>query len=158
MKNENARCWCGSYLVGKPHNCIGTKERVEELLKKIEVLEAKAGKWEQFETASDVNKYIESLEGQVGRLRDMLNDIRGWAYQDSFQAKPLDLRELAARILARIEDGKSREEIEVPCCPHPKERHTRSVVTSSDESYEGFCQDCKCDKGATFRKWPGYRG
>lgn len=31
-KYDDGRCWCGSTLKGKPHNCIGTQGRVEDLL------------------------------------------------------------------------------------------------------------------------------
>lgn len=30
--NEEDHCWCGSMLKDKPHNCIGTRGRVEGLL------------------------------------------------------------------------------------------------------------------------------
>lgn len=30
--NEEDNCWCGSMLKDKPHNCIGTRSRVEGLL------------------------------------------------------------------------------------------------------------------------------
>lgn len=33
------RCWCGSTLVGQPHNCVGTKERVEQLIAEIHRLQ-----------------------------------------------------------------------------------------------------------------------
>ena len=58
---------------------------------------------------------MKALELQTGRLRDMLNKIRGWAYRDQFGPKPTDL---AGRILALIEDGKSEKRVEdEPKCP-----------------------------------------
>lgn len=38
MENEEARCWCGSTLKDKPHNCVGTRGRVEGLLSEIKDL------------------------------------------------------------------------------------------------------------------------
>lgn len=35
MDDEANRCWCGSTLKGKPHNCVGTRGRVEGLLAEI---------------------------------------------------------------------------------------------------------------------------
>lgn len=39
MSLTEGRCWCGSLLVGQPHNCIGTKERIQELIAEINRLE-----------------------------------------------------------------------------------------------------------------------
>jgi hypothetical protein len=42
MTDEANRCWCGSLMKGKPHNCIGTRDRIEGLLRENAKLRTEA--------------------------------------------------------------------------------------------------------------------
>ncbi len=55
------------------------------------------GQWAQ-EVIDEKNAEIKDLNLQLGRLRDMLNDVRGLVYSNISA-------DLAAKILRRIEDG-----------------------------------------------------
>ena len=78
-------------------------------------------------------------------------------YLENVGKHGMDSDTAQAKTLLEIQESLSTE-IEESCCPHPAERHTKSLVMSSDESLEGLCRDCDCRKLAHTKDWPGYRG
>ncbi|MCJ7653034.1 MAG: hypothetical protein MUO75_04970 [Actinobacteria bacterium] len=69
MKEED-RCWCGSLLKDKPHNCIGTKDRVMGLLTEVRLLRDAIDKSNvALEEAVMMKEERDSLKLQVDELK-----------------------------------------------------------------------------------------
>jgi len=79
MDDEANRCWCGSTLKGKPHNCIGTQGRIEGLLSEnLNLREAIRGEREKNGVLSiwlkEEGDKVKALELQISVIRNYVNE------------------------------------------------------------------------------------
>ncbi len=72
MVKESDRCWCGSPLKDKPHNCIGTKERVVGLMTEVRLLQ------EAIDKSNVALEEAVMMKEERDRYRKALEDIAGW--------------------------------------------------------------------------------
>src|SRR5436190_2042316 len=80
--NEEDRCWCGSLLKDRPHNCIGTKERIQGLLdENVKLLGELKKSQEELRVALDAFQEAPARESLFPTAHDLkiLRAAREWS-------------------------------------------------------------------------------
>lgn len=156
--NEQDRCWCGSMFKDKPHNCIGTKGRVEGLLAEVRLLHEAIDK-------SNV-ALVEAIQTKEERDRLLLQieEMKKWCCSacglyvkndPAFNKKFVEKRKCECvwldggivgeyrdpKVPCPVHDKRIEPSQKCPRCPCP---HDWNTVKSHTEHFDGptICTQC----------------